>query len=93
MHYRTKETIVVTPIALKVVHQIEVFAINQMCAHVRWVILGTPVPTVSLFQDACMEVVMKALNVIAFPDGKESTAIYVSNNLDSAQLFKTKVLR
>ena len=82
MHYRTKEIIVVIPIALKVVHQIEGFAINRMYARVRWVILATPVPTVSLFQDACMEVVMKALNVIASPDGKEYTAIYVSINLN-----------
>ena len=78
MHCRTKEIIVVTLIALKVAHQIEAFAINPMFVRVRWVILATPVPTVSPFQDACMEAVMKALNVIAFRDGKEYIAIFVS---------------
>ena len=79
------------PTVLKVVHLIEEFAINQMFVPVRLDILVTPVPIVLPYRDVCMEVVMRALNVIAFPDGKESTAIYVSNNLNSAQLFKTKV--
>ena len=69
-----------TLIAQRVAHQIEVFAINPMFVRVRWVILATPAPTVLPCQDACMEAVMKALNAIASPDGKESTVIYVSNN-------------
>ena len=41
--------------------------------------MDTRAPTVSLFQDVCMEVAMKALNAIAFQGGKGSTAIFVSS--------------
>ena len=71
------------PTAPKGVHLIEEFAINQMFVPVRLDILVTPVPTVLPYRDVCMEVVMRALNAIAFLDGKESIAIFVSTFKES----------
>ena len=81
-NFRMKEIIAVILIVPKVALKTEAFVISQTFVHVRWGILDILVPTVSLFQDAGMELAMKALNAIAFQDGKESTAIFVSSTIN-----------
>ena len=78
-NFRMKKIIVVILTAPKVALKTEAFVMSQTFVHVRWGILDIRVPTVSDFQDVCMELALKALNAIAIQDGKESTAIFVSS--------------